>query len=537
MSQSPEQRGYRQEPDHSISGFPPGIAYIIGNEGCERFSYYGMKAILYVYLTYLLSQSGVVDADRHATAVAHTFFAGVYALPLVGAMLADRLLGKYPTIILLSLVYCAGHACLAVFDGNFQGFATGLFLIALGAGGIKPCVSAHVGDQFGRGNWHRLSSVYGAFYFIINLGSTFSSLLVPWLKEAYGWSIAFAVPGVLMGIATLFFWLGRRVFVHVPPKPGGLLGVLDVACGTFFFLAVALPMFGADLVPGYSGYGWPLRIVLSSGLVGLGLWVFAVRQKIALDDGFLTVLLFATWARVRGGRQAGRGFWETAVDSLGASPVRDARAVLRISSVFVMVSVFWALFDQYASSWVEQAKRMDRHFVVLGFDFVVLPEQISAVNPILVMLLIPAMTLVGYPALEKATGRSMTPLTRMTLGMFVAALSFVFVAMLQRWLDSGEHVHVVWQLGAFLVLTLAEVMVSVTGLEFAYTQAPPRMKSLIMGLWLFTAALGNTLVAFLAGFRSLSWESFFWVFAALMAGAAFIFGWRARHYVYETYER
>src|SRR5690606_16412826 len=158
MSQSPAAPGHRVEPDHATTGWPPGLGYIIGNEGCERFSYYGMKAILYVYLTYLLSEAGLQKAlvEREATAVIHTFFAGVYAAPLLGAFVADRLLGKYQTIIWLSLAYCAGHGCLALFEGDFTGVAVGLGLIALGAGGIKPCVSAHVGDQFGKGNWRRL---------------------------------------------------------------------------------------------------------------------------------------------------------------------------------------------------------------------------------------------------------------------------------------------------------------------------------------------------------------------------------------------
>ena len=123
----------------------------------------------------------------------------------------------------------------------------------------------------------------------------------------------------------------------------------------------------------------------------------------------------------------------------------------------------------------------------------------------------------------------------MTIGMFVASLSFVVVALLQQRLDAGQSVHVVWQVLAFFIITLAEVMVSVTGLEFSYTQAPKRMKSLIMGFWLFTVALGNKLVAILAGFQGMPWVTFFWTFAGLMAGAAVIFGIRARFYQYKTY--
>ena len=143
---------------------PRQIPYIIGNEGCERFSFYGMRNILTVFLVSSLLLD-VPEAGREGAAkeVFHTFVIGVYFFPLLGGWLADRFLGKYHTIFWLSLVYCAGHLCLALFDTNKTGFYAGLFLIALGSGGIKPCVSAFVGDQFDQTNKHRAKVVYDAF--------------------------------------------------------------------------------------------------------------------------------------------------------------------------------------------------------------------------------------------------------------------------------------------------------------------------------------------------------------------------------------
>jgi POT family proton-dependent oligopeptide transporter len=143
----------------------------------------------------------------------------VYLTPLIGALLSDIFLGKYRTIIILSLVYCAGHAALA-FMGSFgdsrMWLFAGLALIAIGAGGIKPCVSAHVGDQFGKKNSHLLTKIFNWFYFSINLGSFVSTLMTPWLLEWFGPHWAFGVPGALMALATLCFWLGRHKFIHVP---------------------------------------------------------------------------------------------------------------------------------------------------------------------------------------------------------------------------------------------------------------------------------------------------------------------------------
>ena len=133
----------RTSPDHENSGWPPGVPYIIGNEGCERFSFYGMRSILTLYLArelYVRHPELGSAPETYAQSHYHLFVAAVYAFPLIGAVIADRLLGKYQMILYLSLVYCAGHACLAMFEGTSGGSGLGLALIAIGSGGIKPCV-------------------------------------------------------------------------------------------------------------------------------------------------------------------------------------------------------------------------------------------------------------------------------------------------------------------------------------------------------------------------------------------------------------
>src|SRR6201999_3473548 len=195
---------------------PRQIAYIIGNEGCERFSFYGMRNILTQFLVssaLLYGASELVSKEEREAAakeVFHTFVLGVYFFPLLGGWLADRFLGKYRVILYLSLVYCAGPACLALFESNKAGFFIGLFLIALGSGGIKPCVATFVGDQFDQSNKHRAKVVFDSFYWIINFGSLFASFLMPIFLRQLGPAIAFGIPGVLMFISTVILWLGRR---------------------------------------------------------------------------------------------------------------------------------------------------------------------------------------------------------------------------------------------------------------------------------------------------------------------------------------
>jgi len=541
---------YRTSPDQQSTAWPPGVPYIIGNEGCERFSYYGMRSILYVYMAEYLYKSHAAYASRpedFATSHYHLFSAGVYALPMIGAILADRLLGKYTTIVALSLVYCLGHAVLSVTEGTLWGLWIGLGLIAVGSGGIKPCVSAHVGDQFGKGNWFRLRRVYQIFYFMINLGSALSMALIPWIfawrqtqtgfLRDYAVSIAFGIPGVLMLLATVVFFMGRNVFVHAPAKPGGSLGLLDSFCSIALFMVFGHLFFTV---------GKPLWVLASYslGFLAGGATLFVVRQRIEPDDGFLAVLVYSLtgW---QGGKSADvdakdallsadddlakSHLFAPAVRHYGAETARGPHAVVKIMSVFIMVSLFWALFDQSGSSWIRQAKLM-RTVSVLGFE--ILPSQLQALNPVLVMLLIPFLDYVGYPFVEKM-GFRVTALRRMTVGMLFAFLSFVCVAVIQKAIDAEGpgKVNILWQAVPYVVITISEVLVSVTGLEFAYSQAPKRMKSTIMGFWLLTIAIGNILVSILAEFGKLPLVQFFWLFSGLMLAAGLIFGLRAHFYV------
>jgi len=444
------------------SKLPSQIRYIVGNEAAERFSFYGMRSILVIFMTnYLMLK------DNQAKGVYHLFAFANYFVPLFGAYLSDRFLGKYRTILYLSLFYCVGHGILAFFESE-KGLYWGLFFIAVGSGGIKPCVSALVGDQFDHTNQHLLQRVYSIFYFSINFGSFFSTLLIPWTLEAYGPSVAFGIPGILMAVATLIFWLGRKEYVVV--KPAG---------GSQFFQIVFYAL---------------------------------THQK---------------------EKKSGESFLDVALQRFPSERVQGAKAVLSIMSVFAATTGFWALYDQHGASWVLQAEKMDRF--VWGIQWKA--SQIPAINPILVMLLIPFFSFGLYPWVEKM-GIRVTPLRKMAFGMFLLAASFFGVGFIQTGLEAGKTINVVWQLIPWLVLTAAEVMVSVTGLEFAYTQAPKEMKSTIMGFWLLTTALGNLLTAAISGLNEFqSWAMEFYFYAVLMLGVAFVFSFMASRYREHNYVR
>ncbi len=425
---------------------PAGIPYILANEAGERFSFYGTRCILVIFMTkYLLNQSGTLDimTPEQSKAWFHLFVSAVYFTPIIGALLSDIWLGKYRTIVYFSILYCIGFFALA-FDNTRLGLGIGLALIAIGSGVIKPCVSANVGDQFGQTNKHLIEKVFGWFYFAINFGAFFAQLATPVLLDKYGPKAAFGIPGFLMALAVVAFWLGRKKFVHVPPA--GLDFIKEV----------------------FSGEG--------------------------------------------------------------------LKAIIRLSIIYIFIAMFWSLYDQMDSAWVLQAEKMNRYW--LGHEW--LSAQIVAVNPLLIMLLIPAFSYIIYPAINKIF--PLTSLRKIGIGLFVIAFAFVITALIEIRITAGENPSIAWLLLAYVVLTGAEVMVSITGLEFSYTQAPKKMKSFIMAIFLLSVSLGNVFTAMVNAFiqnpdgtTKLAGANYFWFFASLMTVTAVVFVFIARTYQPKIY--
>jgi POT family proton-dependent oligopeptide transporter len=436
---------YRAAPT-ATSDMPKGIPYIIGNEAAERFSYYGMRSILVVFMTeHLMNHAGEPDlmTDAEARAWYHVFAQAVYFLPVLGAIVSDGFWGKYTTILRVSLIYCVGHLVLAI-DETRWGLAIGLGLIAIGSGGIKPCVSAHVGDQFGASNAHLVERVFSWFYFAINFGSFFATLLIPYLLKVAGPHVAFGLPGVLMFLATFVFWLGRNEFVHVPPH--------------------------------------------------------------------------------------GKAFVKEAFSKDGL------KAMGKLGILMLFLAPYYSLFDQTGSAWVLQAKEMDLRF--FGMDL--LPSQVHAANPILVMILAPLFAYAVYPAVEKVI--PLTALRKIGFGFFVVAGSFVLTAYVEHMIQQGDRPTIWWQLAGYVAITTGEVLVSITALEFFYTQGPRKMKSAIMAIKMFAVSVGNMFTALVNfaiqnpdGSAKLSGPAYYLFFAGVMGVTAVIFIFVALRYPVKNY--
>jgi POT family proton-dependent oligopeptide transporter len=187
--------------------------------------------------------------------------------------------------------------------------------------------------------------------------------------------------------------------------------------------------------------------------------------------------------------------------------------------VFSFIPLFWALYDQNGSEWVIQAGKMDLHFMGITW----LQEQIQLVNDLLILILIPVFSFGVYPWLE-SMGVRITALRKFGWGLIMTVVTFALIAWIQLQIDRGIVLNIGWQLFAYLLLTIAEILVSITGLEYAFSQAPKNMKSTIMAIFFFTVFLGNILVTYInnniqAGgfFSHYKGADYFWLFTGIMA--------------------
>lgn len=375
-----------------VCGYPLSIFFIVVNEFCERFSYYGMRAVLVLYFKYFLNWD-----DDFATSIYHVFVALCYLTPILGAIVADSWLGKFKTIIYLSIVYALGQIAMAISaihditDQDKNGSPdnmtfhvvlsmVGLFLIALGTGGIKPCVAAFGGDQFANHQEKQRRTFFSVFYLCINGGSLLSTIITPILRaqkcgihtkmECY--PLAFGVPAALMVVALVVFIVGSPMYFKDKPQGNIMLDVCKC--------------------------------------IG-----FAIKNRY----------------RHRSKRYPKREHWmDWAEEKYEKLLIAQIKMVLKVLFLYLPLPMFWTLFDQKGSRWTLQATTLNGDFGA----FIVQPDQMQTFNPILILTLVPIMDNVVYPLIKKC-GLNFSPLKRMTVGMFLAAMAFVCAAVVQLEVD------------------------------------------------------------------------------------------------------
>ncbi|GFG30408.1 hypothetical protein Cfor_05861 [Coptotermes formosanus] len=355
--------------------YPKSVFFIVSNEFCERFSYYGMRTILAIYLRNVLGYN-----DDDATVIYHVFAMLCYFFPLFGAMLADTLLGKFRTIFYVSIVYAIGNVVVALASATGaieiparELSIVGLLLIAVGTGGIKPCVSAFGGDQFKLPQQERqLQQFFSLFYFAINSGSLISTFITPVLREDVKcldqetcYPLAFGIPAILMIVSVIIFVIGKRLYIIKKPEGNVVLQV--------------------------------------SKCIG-----HALVRKGKLK------------------KHEKREHWlDYADDKYDKTLINDTKATLRVLFLYLPLPIFWALFDQQGSRWTFQATRMTGE---LG-SWALKPDQMQVVNPLLILIFIPVFETVVYPLLARCNIKR--PLQKLGIGGVLAAVAFVISAIVE----------------------------------------------------------------------------------------------------------
>ena len=444
-----------------------------------------------------------------------------YFTPIIGGLLSDGLLGKYRTIVWFSALYILGFLLLSIgaYSFSFGFVGLGLFLIGVGTGGIKPCVSSFGADQIvGRkdNNEEELSSsavrnksspskdkpisssppankpdplraYFSYFYFAINVGALTSYIFSPLIKRSFGYGVAFSLPTIFMAIALAILVKSKSLYVMVAPSGGGLTS--SPVGQLLLLLSRSIKAKCLQLLNGQTGNN-------SNG------------NKMS----FLSL---------------GSG------PPLPPSALPLAQDFFRVTPFLLIMPIFWTLYDQQGASWVLQASRMKLPKYVEA-------EQLGVLNTMFVLALIPFNENFVFPFLKRR-GLEATPLRRMVVGMLFASFSFILSGFVELSIAKhGENnVSVSWQIPQYFILTIGELGVSTTGLEFFYEEAPTEMRTAAASLFLLTTAVGDLLGGLLYTIKEeagISEAKLLFFCASLMIIAAGFFARYAMNYTYRKDE-
>ncbi|KAL1920748.1 uncharacterized protein VTP21DRAFT_11383 [Calcarisporiella thermophila] len=442
---------------------PKAIYFIIPNEFGERFCMTGIKILLALYFPRI---SGI--SNEHTKTLVHAFTMISYFFPIVGAALSDSFLGKYRTISSLSIVYWIGTLLLAIFSINgvlgqygsipIAGPYVALMLMAIGTGGIKPCVSTHGGDQYLPHQKDGIDWFYTMFYTSINIGGLLSQNITPHLVNkvtCFGercYFAAFFLPSVVFGIVTFVFIFGARYYRVVPPV------------GEFL----------------------PYK-ALKAAIIAGKRWLAASSEE----------------------RKRKHGFLDFAEDVVGAPFVEETRQLGRIIYMILPTIFFWMIYDQNTTEWQYQYQMMNNR---MG-SYDVSPESFQVINSLLIIVMVPALGLL-YPRLERLLKIRFTTLRRISAGFFLVCLSFIISGCLQLGVEARynpvlaadgktvlsceECVHCLWQVPQWFILSLAEALASPTGLLFCYEESGSALRAQSSSMWLLMISLGNVVIVALS---------------------------------------
>ncbi|BAB16458.1 putative peptide transport protein [Oryza sativa Japonica Group] len=472
--------------------------YILANECCERLAYYGMSTNLVNYMKTRLGQESAIAANNV------TNWSGTcYITPLLGAFLADAYMGRFWTIASFMIIYILGLALLTM-ASSVKGLVpacdggachpteaqTGvvflaLYLIALGTGGIKPCVSSFGADQFDEndeGEKRSKSSFFNWFYFSINIGALVASSVLVYVQTHVGWGWGFGIPAVVMAVAVASFFVGTPLYRHQRPGGSPLTRIAQVLVASARKWGVEVPADGSRLHE---------TLDRESGIEG--------SRKLE-HTGQFACLDRAAVETPEDRSAANASAWRLCT----VTQVEELKSVVRLLPIWASGIVFATVYGQMSTMFVLQGNTLDAS---MGPHFSIPAASLSIFDTLSVIVWVPVYDRLIVPAVRAVTGRprGFTQLQRMGIGLVISVFSMLAAGVLDvvRLRAIARHglygdkdvvpISIFWQVPQYFIIGAAEVFTFVGQLEFFYDQAPDAMRSMCSALSLTTVALGNYL--------------------------------------------
>ncbi|TVU40103.1 hypothetical protein EJB05_13552, partial [Eragrostis curvula] len=532
--------------------------FILGNECCERLAYYGMSSNLVNYMVDRLHQGNAAAANN-----VNNWSGTCYVMPLLGAFLADAYLGRYRTIAAFMALYIAGLTLLTASaavpglrpstdvnaspsGGQSAAFFVALYMIAVGTGGIKPCVSSFGADQFDDADPRESrakGSYFNWFYLSINVGALVASSVLVWVQTNVGWGWGFGVPAVAMAVAVASFLAGSKLYRHQKPGGSPLTRMLQVLVAAWRKSGAALPA-DASLLHEEAGSS-------ASAIQG--------SRKLEHTDQFRWLDHAAVVVENNDDDKAASASpWRLCT----VTQVEELKGVVRLLPVWASGIVMAAVYSQMSTMFVLQGNTLDPR---LGPTFKIPAASLSIFDTLAVILWAVAYDRVVVPLARRYTGRprGFTQLERMGIGLAVSVLAMLAAGALEvarlrvaashNMLDSTDFlpVSIFWQVPQYFIIGAAEVFTFVGQLEFFYDQSPDAMRSMGAALSLTSTALGSYLSAALVAVvtavttrnGAIGWipdnlnrghlDYFFWLLAALSVVNFLVYLGIAKWYKYK----
>jgi len=436
--------------DHAFFGHPLGLFTLFGTELWERFSYYGMRAILLLYLTDTAANGGLGIDETTGLAIYSAYGASVYLVSVLGGWLADRMIGARRSVLYGGVVIAAGHVFLSIPGAGFS--FTGIVLVALGTGLLKPNVSSMVGELYSREDQRR-DSAFSIFYMGINIGSLAAPFVVGAVRERWGYHAGFAVAAVGMALALVVFVLGRNLLGTAGLRPPNPMTAADRGPVTRLVLGVAVGCVAATAL------AWVVQGDFSADTFVDALSYIALAAPVAT-------------------------FWVMFRSPKVTAPERSRlRAYIPL---FVAAMLFWMIFEQAGGTLTTFAEdSTDR--TIGGITISTVFYQ--SLNPAFIILLAPVFAWIWL----KLDDRPPTAV-KFAIGLTLVALSFVFLGG-AAW-QAGDGKSPWWVLVVvYLVQTLGELCLSPVGLAATTLLAPKAFRGQAMALWFLATSAGNAITA------------------------------------------